>query len=107
MAQSEEERFVEQWIARNVKAEGYEADGDHARELAERLVADAPHDRAEIEAEIGDLEARMAAAIQQATESEMMERDGRHEYSGVELPVEGKEEALEAEAEEARRKADD
>ena len=106
MAQSEEERFVEAWIAKNVGATGYEADKDHARELADRLVADAPHERVAIEAQIGDLTARMQSAIETATEAEMMERDGRKEYSGVELPVEGKEDALEAEAAEARRKAD-
>ena len=104
MAQSEEERFVEAWIAKNVGATGYEADDDHAAKLADRLVSDAPYERAAIEAEIGDLTARMRQAIETATETVMMERDGRQEYSGVELPVEGKEEALEAEAAEARRK---
>ena len=106
MSQSEEERFVEQWIAKTVDAEGYEASDDHAAALAERCANDAPFSRDAIEARIGDLTQRMAMAIETATEAEMMERDGRKEYSGVELPVEGKEAALDAEAAKARR-ADD
>lgn len=98
MAQTEEERFVEAWIAKNVGATGYEAGDDHAEKLAGQLVADAPYERATIEAQIGDLTERMARAIETATESEMMKRDGRREYSGVELPIEGKEAALKAEA---------
>ena len=106
MAQSEEERFVEGWIAKNVGATGYEADDDHAAKLADRLVSDAPYDRAAIEARIGDLTARMQRAIETATETEMMKRDGRREYSGVELPVEGKEAILDAEADAAKREAE-
>ena len=105
MAQSEEERFVEQWVAKNVGPEGYEAGDEHARELADKLVSDAPYSREAIEAEIGDLTARMTMAIEQATESEMMERDGRTGYpESAELPPGRKKEMLEAEASKARAK---
>lgn len=108
MAQSEEERFVEQWIAEHVKAAGYEADRDRARDLAGRLVDDAPYDRAAIEAQIGDLTERMHDALTRATEEVMMARDGRTGYpESVELPPGNKKERLEAEAERARRKAEE
>lgn len=108
MSQSEEERFVEAWIAKTVKAEGYESDDDHAAKLADQCVTDGPHSREAIEAEIGDLTQRMSMAIETATETVMMERDGRSGYpESVELPPGHKKEMLEAEAERARRKADD
>ena len=108
MSQSEEERFVEQWVAKNVEASGYEADEDHAAKLAEQCVADAPFTREAIEAQIGDLTQRMAMAIETATETVMMEEDGRSGYpESVELPVGHKKEMLEAEAERARRKAEE
>ena len=108
MSQSEEERFVESWIAKNVGAEGYEADDDHAAKLAERCVADGPHSREAIEAQIGDLTERMSMAIETATETVMMEEDGRSGYpESVELPPGRKKEMLEAEAERARRKAEE
>ena len=91
---SQEEAFVEGWIADHVKPEGYDATGDAAEELAARCADDASFSREQIEAEIGPLKDRMARAIEAETEAEMMKRDGRSGSRSVELPIGAKKETL-------------
>ena len=103
---SPEEQFVEKWIAQNVAAEGYEADRERSAALEEKLVADAGaagHSRQALEAAVGDLTERLHLGVTAATETLMMDRDERSGSRSVELPVEGKEEILEAEAARAKK----
>ena len=102
---SREEQFVEKWIAEHVSAEGYEAGRERSEDLEARLLSDAKSagfTKAQLEGEVGDLTERLHLGLTAATETLMMAEDERSGRRSVELPVEGKEAILEAEAARAK-----
>ena len=103
---SPEEQFVEKWIGDHVGAEGYEAGREKSEDLEAKLLSDADaagFSKGQLEAEVGDLTERLHLGLTAATENLMMAEDERSGTRSVELPVEGKEAILEAEA----RRADE
>ena len=102
---SPEEQFVEKWIAEHVSAQGYEAGREKSDALEPKLIADAEaagFSKAALEREVGDLTERLHLGVTAATETTMMDQDERSGSRSVELPVEGKEAILEAEARRAK-----
>jgi hypothetical protein len=74
--QSDAKSFLDDWVADNIFAEGYEAEGDNseARTQADICVAAAESEglsRADLEAAVGDLTDYMAAQIESANDREV------------------------------------